>query len=171
MLIPPNFFPELNTVKPPFILIEVPFCSKNEEHVKVFLQELRNFTSYKFDFGINWKTKKVRQLFSLKESNPHPACKIYEGKCDHCNATYIGETLRNTETRWSEHEDAEHNSEPARHLKQYPQHRFTWRILCNAPADNSKRKYLEASYIANRKPDLNDQVEFKLLSLFRNGVT
>ena len=138
--------------------------------MKSFIDKLKSFTCWKFEFSVNWKTKKVKQLFSLKEQNPHPACKIYEGKCDVCQVRYIGETVRNTETRWAEHEDTNHNSEPARHLKSNPLHKFTWKVICNAPAHSLKRKYLEASFIANQKPILNDQVEFKLLSLFRNGV-
>ena len=91
--------------------------------------------------------------------------------CNECKVNYIGETVRNTQTRWSEHEDPTHNSEPARHLKDNPDHSFTWKNLCNAPSDSAKRKFLEASFIANSKPTLNEQVEFRLLTLFRNGVT
>ena len=44
----------------PIALIDVPYCTKNE---KVSKEEI----------------KKVRQLFPLKEKNPYPSCKIYEG--------------------------------------------------------------------------------------------
>ena len=31
-----------------------------------------------YDFRIVWKTKKVRQLFPLKDKSSCPSCKIYE---------------------------------------------------------------------------------------------
>ena len=51
------------------------------------------------------KTKKVKQLFPLKEKNPYHSCKIYEGVCS-CKENYIGETKRNVITCWNEHENA-----------------------------------------------------------------
>ena len=44
------------------------------------------FTDNKYDIRIKWITKKVKQLFKLKNRNPHPSCVIYEG-----------ETVRNVE--------------------------------------------------------------------------
>ena len=41
---------------------------------------------------------------------------IYEGECS-CQESYIGETVRNVEIRWQEHEDTQKDSEPAKHLK------------------------------------------------------
>ena len=37
-------------------------------------------------------SQKVKQLFRLKDKNPHTACKIYEGICL-CGANYIGKTI------------------------------------------------------------------------------
>ena len=43
---------------------------------------------------------------------------------------------------------------------------------CPPQKKNAKtRKTLKASYIALRKPDLNEQKHFERLVLFRNGVT
>ena len=64
-----------------FILIEIPFCETNENLCRRFLQKLKSFTKKKIDFAIKWPTKKVKQLFNVKDRNPHPACKIYEGVC------------------------------------------------------------------------------------------
>ena len=64
-----------------FILIELPYCEKNEDLSKRFIQKLKSFTNDKIDFAIKWSTKKVKQLFGTKDKNPHPACKIYEGIC------------------------------------------------------------------------------------------
>ena len=64
-----------------------------------FLQKIR---VDKFDLYIKWNIKKVKSLFKLKSNNPHTSCKIYEGTSS-CGETYIGETKRNVEVRWSEH--------------------------------------------------------------------
>ena len=106
----------------------------------------------------------------MKDPNPHPSCVIYEGVCD-CGDIYIGETVRNAEVRWKEHQDVRKDSEPAKHLRDNPNHFFTWKVLCQAPYRNKKRKNLEATFIAIRKPILNNQIESKTLILFRNGVT
>ena len=60
------------------------------------------FTNYKFDVRIKWLSRKIRTLFQLKDKSLHPACKIYEGTCI-CSEKYAGETKRNVETRWMEH--------------------------------------------------------------------
>ena len=110
-------------------------------------------------------TKKVKQFFNLKDKNPHPSCVIYEG------VSYVGETRRNTEVRWSEHTDIKKDSELAKHLKQNTNHCFTWKILMSASIKVRPRKNLEASIIALMRPTLNEQIESKKLKLFRNGVT
>ena len=91
--------------------------NKNEKVSKLLLKELRVFTIEKYDFRIVWKTMKVRQVFPLKEKNPYPSCKIYEGVCSF-KQNYIDETKRNVITRWSEHENPNKDSAPAKHLFQ-----------------------------------------------------
>ena len=46
-------------------------------------------------------------------------------------------------------------------------------ILVNSTSENATktRKNIEASYIALKKPDLNEQKDFERLVLFRNDVT
>ena len=153
-----------------FILIEIPFCEENESLSKRFLDKLKSFTKNDIDFAIKWSTKKVRQLFNVKNKNPHPACKIYEGICS-CGDSYVGETVRNVETRWGEHENIDKNSEPAKHLRKFPSHQFVWKIIYNAPENTGLRKNIEASFIALMRPSLNDQLDSNRLILFRNGVT
>ena len=109
-------------------------------------------------------------LFRLKDKNLYPACKIYYGKCQ-CGEDYVGETIRNTTTRWSEHNNPTHKSEPAQHIKNHTGHSFDWSILCNAPSNNQVRKNLEALFIGIIKPSLNEQTNFDRLTLFRNGIT
>ena len=64
----------------------------------------------------------------------HSSCKIYNGICN-CGETYIGETIRNVEERWSEHNSADNKSAPAKHLADNKEHPFFWSILLAAPKD------------------------------------
>ena len=66
MIIPPYLFEE----KPPYILIEIPFCESNEVCAKRFLVKLHDFTKHQFNFAIKWKTRKVKSLFKLKDQYP-----------------------------------------------------------------------------------------------------
>ena len=111
-LIPPFFFE-----KPlPFILIELPYCPQNERLSKHFIRKIKSFLETDCTIVIKWITRKIRTLFSLKSKNPHPACKIYQGVCDMCGQSYVGETKRNVEVRWAEHDNPKGNSKPAKHL-------------------------------------------------------
>ena len=88
-----------------------------------------------------------------------------------CQESYIGETVRNVEIRWQEHEDTQKYSEPAKILKNNPTHSFTWKVLLPASSIRRIRQNMEASIIALKRPSLNERVESKKLLLFRNGVT
>ena len=44
----------------------------------------------------------MKTLFNIKDPCIHPACTIHRGVYT-CVETYIGETIRNVETRWNEH--------------------------------------------------------------------
>ena len=131
---------------------------------------MQAFTKEKYDFRIVQKTKRVRQLFRLKEKYPYPSCKIYEAVCS-CKENYICETKRNVVTCWNEHENSNKDSEPAKHLFQHPDHVFHWKVLISTPMNNRERKNLEAFYIAVRHPTFNEQKDSKKPTLFRNGVT
>ena len=85
-----------------FLLVEIPFYEKNE-----FLSK------------------------TLKDRNTHPACKVYEGFCS-CGVSYVGETKRNVEQRWSEHRPP-HIFEPANHLEENSSHFFTWKVINDTP--------------------------------------
>ena len=87
-------------VKKPFLLLEIPYCEQNEIASKRFIKKFHQFTGEKYDIAVKWLTKKVKSLFPLKDRNLHPSCKIYKGICS-CGETYIGETIRNVEERWS----------------------------------------------------------------------
>ena len=152
------------------MLVEIPFCQENERLSKHFVQKFKEFLNTDCTVIVKWETKKVRNLFNLKSCNPHPACKIYAGKCS-CGVEYIGETKRNVEVRWGEHNNPRGTSEPSKHLYNFPTHSFTWSVLMSAPKNVRIRKNLEASEVALKRPELNNQVDSKKLTLFRYGVT
>ena len=106
----------------------------------------------------------------MKNKNLYPACKIYYGKCQR-GEDYVGETIRNTATRWTEHNNPTHKSEPAQHMKNHIGHLFDWSILYNASSNSQIRKNLEALFIGIMEPSLNEETNFDCLTLFRNGIT
>ena len=137
------------------MLVEIPFCLENEVIAKKFLNKLRYFINNEYDFRIFWKTKKkVQNLFYNKDRNKHPPCVIYEGVCS-CSKNYIGETKRNAEIRFKEHNNPKYNSEPAKHLYEFPDHVFTWKILMTGSANNGIRKTQEAYFIILNRSTLN----------------
>ena len=129
-----------------------------------------HFRKNNFDIAISWEKRKIQFQFHLKDKKLYPGCKIYYGVRE-CGEDYIGETKRNTITRWSEHDNATKDSEPARHLNKHINHVFTWKILCHASKKTDICKNLEAIFIALLKPSLNEQKNFEHLILFRNGIT
>ena len=94
---------------------------------------------------------------------------VYEGNCA-CGENYVGESVENVFLRWAEHEDANKQSEPAKHLKYFPDHQFEWKMLTRAPEYTRKRKILEAFLIKCINPSFSEQLDTELLDLFRNGV-
>ena len=152
------------------VLIRLPFCESNEKDSKNFIKRLETFTREKYIFKIIWTTKKIRSLFPLKDKNIHRSSVIYEGTCT-CGKHYIGETNRNTDIRWTEHNTPSTKSEPAKHLQNNPTHKFTWKIISSAPRQQHKRVILEGLYITKIKPSLNEQIESDILKLFRHGLT
>ena len=160
MLIPPELLQE----KKPTVMIKLPFCFRNEKVSKTFISKLYDYAQNKFDFRIKWVTKKVKSLFQLKDGNRYPSCVIYKGVCS-CGDGYVGETSRNFTTRWGEHEDIKHDSEPAKHLYENIDHKFTWSIISTAPKLFKNRKFFGARFTAFLKPKLNNKIKSKTLSL------
>ena len=91
---------------------------------------------------------------------------IYEGTCS-CSKKYVVETGKCVHLRTDEHEDVKKGSGPAKHLNENVVHIFSWKVIGNVPKDISKRNiFLEALYIAQYKPGLNDQLVTRKLRLF-----
>ena len=150
------------------IYIRIPFCQSNEQYALKFIRKLEGFTKEKYSFVIIWKTRNIRSLFNLKDKTSHVSSVVYEGKCN-CGENYIGG--RNVTIRWDEHSDINKHSEPAKHIKHFPEHRFNWKILRRVPNKVRQRKIHEAYYVMYLRPTLNNQLELTSLTLFRNGVT
>ena len=151
LIIPVHWFDDR-----PKIGIQLPFCKKNELESRKFISKLNKYTKWNFNFYIMWQTRKIETLFKLKDKNTHPSHVIYRGTCT-CNQVYIGETARNLAVRINEHSDTNKQSEPAKHLKKNPDHKFAWDILSSAHSW-TKRKIKEAFYISRYNPELNKQV-------------
>ena len=71
----------------------------------------------------------------------------------------------------NEREDKNSKSEPAKHLKENPTHKFRWAIISKDPENFRKRRVLEASFIKTFCPTLNEQLDNDILTLFRNDIT
>ena len=70
---------------------------------KIFLKRFHKFTPNGFRIVIKWETRNIRSLFPLKSKNDHKLCIMYKGGYS-CGSRYIGETKRNAEVRWNEHD-------------------------------------------------------------------
>ena len=109
-------------------------------------------------------------LFPLKDKSKYPSCVIYKGVCS-CGDVYIGETDRNCDVRWAEHDIPSEKSEPAKHLLKNATHKFSWKVLTSAPSQFIKRKILEDYHILINDPKINEQISSNIIRLFRHGVT
>ena len=123
-IIPPSFFDG----KTPVILIEIPYCDKNEVASEQFIKKFNKFTNDKYDIRIKRLTRKMKTLFKLKDPCIHPASKIYKGVFI-CGEIYIREINHNVETRWKEHNTSLDKSNPSKHISSHQNHIFTWSII------------------------------------------
>ncbi len=93
---------------------------------------------------------------------------MYHVKCSSCNASYVGETMRNINDRMSEHANMKSDSEVAKHMANWEGHSFNLdkpEIL--AFSENAIcRRIKEALFIQKLKPSLNIQERSYKLFLF-----
>ena len=99
-------------------------------HLTIYEKKFDKFTNDTFDVRIKLITKKVKTLFRVKDKSLHQACKIYNGVCSF-GKSYIGETIRNVEVRWNEHNNPIKKSNPSKHIKDNLDHAFNWSVLTN----------------------------------------
>ena len=111
----------------------------------------------------------MKSLFEIKGNVKQLNCVIYQIICS-CGNNYIDETVGNKVTRIDEHEQQNRKSEPSKHLKNNIGHKFDWMMLSRAPSHRLKRKIFEAFFIKQLNPPLDDQLDRKILILFRHDV-
>ena len=119
-----------------------------------------------FSTSVIWTSK---ENFVFTTIIPYPACKIYKRICCY-ESTYVGETKRNVEVRYLEYNHPSGKSEPSKHLNHNINHVYLVRyLLCTKNWWNTKA--LEAFYIAIMRPNLNEQCNSNVWTLFRKGIT
>ena len=91
--------------------VDAPYCPRNEYEVKRFIEKIESFTEGKIMLIVLWSTRNIKSLFSLKNKVGHQSCVIYKGNF-FCKLSSTGETKRNSEVRWKEHEDPAGKSNP-----------------------------------------------------------
>ena len=111
----------------------------------------------------------MKTVFKLKHEYLHPACKTYHGVYS-CGRTYVGETVRNVDSRWNKHNMPSEKLNPSKHLNSNITHHFSWSVICNAPVKKFTCKILEANFISLLKPTFTDQIEPDLFHLFKNEI-
>ena len=75
-------------------------------------------------------------------------------------------------TRWEEHSNPTHKSEPAKYLSKNIEHSYNWIILANTCKHARRRRNnIDAIYIALVRHILNNQLKRSKVLLFRNGIT
>ena len=147
------------------------YSSGNEKFSKLFVNKTEDYTNGKDKLVTIWNTRKIQSLFNNKDKIQHHTYVIYRGVCS-CGADYIGETIRNSEIRWKEHNTGkDKNSDCVKHLNDNFYHEFRCFVLSCASKNCLKGKLLEAYYIKIRQPSLNTQVNSDVLNLYRNCVT
>ena len=142
MIIPEWLFDEGKTFS-----VRFPYSPANEKFSTVIMRKAKNVTYDKAKVIIIWNTRKIQSLFNNKCKVKHYSFVICRGICS-CGAYYIGETIRNSETRWDEDSTGkDKNSNYVKHLKDHFDHKFRWFGLSHASKDCLKDKILEAYYI------------------------
>ena len=106
-IIPTSLF----EIAQPLIFVEIPYYELNEIKSKHILKKFHKFTNNSFRMVITWKARNIRSLFLLKDKNDYKLCAIYKGNCS-CDSCHIGETRRNAEVKWNEHDNPTKSSEP-----------------------------------------------------------
>ena len=105
------------------IILRLPFSESKGKFTKNLTKKFVIFTNNKCKFNSVWNTGNIRSLFQIKDNVKHYSYVVYEGNCS-CGENYVGESVRNVVLRWAEHEDPNKQSEPAKHLKYFPNHQF-----------------------------------------------
>ena len=90
--------------------------------------EVREFyTNGKVKFNIIWATRKIKSLFKTKDNVKHLS-RVKRQGIRSCGHNSIGETITKAVTRIDEQEQPNSKSEPFKHLKNNPWHKFDFTV-------------------------------------------
>ena len=159
----------------------------SERCTKIHENLLRIFKKFipKFRIIISWKTIRIQNIISKKlkprQSVENPPATVYHFTCD-CKSVYIGETLRNLETRIKEHGKVTDPTEIGSHIprceaykKEFlTKHKYNqsaanklkflkshFKIIRRNQFDYHTRKFTEGYFIHLLSPCLNKKNECK----------
>ena len=131
-------------------MTKILYCEEKKNASKHFIKKFVAYTNHRYRIATKWITRKAKSLFKVKSKNPHPSYVIKRGKCL-CGEEYIGETERNMEKRWSEHNNPIEKTKAARHLSNNISHLFAWEVLIPGSKDKRIHKNLEAFFYCSSK--------------------
>ena len=100
------------------------------------------FRNNKCKFKFVWNTRNVRSLKLKIMLNITGALIVYEGN-SLCGEKYVSESVRNVFLRCTKHEDANKQSELAKHFKYIRDYQFEWKVPTKTPEYTGERKVLE----------------------------
>ena len=162
--------PEWLSDEQKLIILWLPLSEWNNKFTKSLIKKLIIFPNNKCKFNIVWSTRNIRSVFQIKNNVKHYSSVVYEGACL-CGENKRNKSVRNVVLRWAEHEDPNKQSEPAKHLKYFPDHQFEWKVLIRALWIHEKKETFRGVLIKSVNPSINAQLDTELLDLFRNDVT
>ena len=124
--------PTLNTERPKlwspflqFLKVTIPYIKGTSETISRILQPYNIRVAHK-------PTTTLRQLLTNVKDRDEPNNRqgaVYKIKCSDCQASYIGETGRNLNTRLTEHKRATRNGDANNHIAVHHQrtnHNIDW---------------------------------------------
>ena len=117
------------------IYIRITFSQSKEHYAFKFIRNFEGFTKEKYSFVLIWKARNIRSLFNLKDKTSRSHY-LY---CMRENVTVSKILSLQQGERWDEHNDKGKNSEPAKHLYQFPEHSFNWNVLRRVPNKLTKK--------------------------------
>ena len=98
-------------------------CLKNGNSPKQFIKKFDELIDYTFDVRIKWLTKKVKNLFRVKDKYMHQSCKFYKGVYSRSQSC-IGKTVENVEILWNKLNNPIKKSNQSNHVKDNVYHVF-----------------------------------------------
>ena len=134
----------------------IPYIRGTSETIQRILQPYNIRVAHK-------PTMTLRRLLTNVKDKDEPINRqgaIYKIACSDCNATYIGETGRNLNTRLTEHKRATKNKDPNNHIAEHHKHTghsINWDSAASIThcTNNHQRRLLESWYTGLEQKPLN----------------